>query len=438
MKKPTLNQVSWTLVIIATLIPVIIWSSVVPLNLRFATPAQSLGSLGRVTGLLAIVLYCINLVLSTRWRFVEQLFGGLNKAYVAHHLIGGLAISFALIHPILLSLRIAESSFREAALQLLPTFADLAITLGVLGLWLFIGLMIVTFFVKLPYRIWLLSHKFLGLAFLLMGLHVLLISSDTSRSPLLFYYILAWLVMAAVAFIYRTLLPRFFVRRYEYEVTETGIIAPGVVRLIMKPKHDSVGFESGQFIFVSFRSEGLSHEWHPFTVSSNSAFPGISITVKSLGSYTKALVDLAPSMKGQTVWIEGAYGRFSFRNFTAKKQVWVAGGIGVTPFLSMISDVADDYDVDFYYSVKTPDEMVDYSAIVQTTNKHAGKVRFFPIITDKDGFLTAEKIASNSGDLKTVDILICGPPPMMHALTDQFVKKGIAKSRIHTEEFSMS
>lgn len=51
--------------------------------------------------------------------------------------------------------------------------------------------------------------------------------------------------------------------------------------------------------------------------------------------------------------------------------------------------------------------------------------------------ITAEKIMSSSGDVKDKDIFLCGPPPMMRALREQFRKLGVPNSRIHSEEFSV-
>jgi predicted ferric reductase len=111
------TKFAWPAVIVVSIIPVILWAGMMPLTVRFSSPAIALGSIGKIAGLVAIVLYCVNLLFSTRARVIEQLFGGLNKAYVAHHLTGGIALCLALLHPLALSLKLAESSLHAAALQ---------------------------------------------------------------------------------------------------------------------------------------------------------------------------------------------------------------------------------------------------------------------------------------------------------------------------------
>jgi len=138
------------------------------------------------------------------------------------------------------------------------------------------------------------------------------------------------------------------------------------------------------------------------------------------------------------VKVEGAYGRFNFENFPAKKQIWVGGGIGITPFLSMAADVKAPFHVDLYYTTKSPTEIIDSDYLLKLIEASGGSLRVIPYVADTNGFLTAEKIKQYSGDLAETDILVCGPPPMMFALKKQLKSLGVRASRIHSEEFSMS
>jgi ferredoxin-NADP reductase len=104
----------------------------------------------------------------------------------------------------------------------------------------------------------------------------------------------------------------------------------------------------------------------------------------------------------------------------------------------MMADVQPGYSVDFYYSVKTAEELLDWPLMYEISARSQGAVRVIPVITDRDGYLSAERIAQFSGDLRQSDILLCGPPPMMHALHDGLAKLGLRKSQIHSEEFAMS
>jgi len=269
-------------------------------------------------------------------------------------------------------------------------------------------------------------------------IHIVLGSNDINADDRLKFYSWGLMGLASLAFLYRTIFPRLLVKRYDYTVTETRALPGGVMRFVLTPKSKAIRFKSGQFIFVSFRTDGFSHEFHPFTVSSNSKESGLVITVKGLGSYTSTLVKFGPNMVGMPVKVEGAYGRFNFENFPAKKQIWVGGGIGITPFLTMAADVRAPFHVDLYYTTKTPSEIIDGEYLLKIIEASGGSLRVIPYVADTHGLLTADKIKEYSGDLTDTDILLCGPPPMMHAMKSQLKSLGVRASHIHSEEFSMS
>ena len=435
-----ISRLGWPLLIILCLLPTIEWLVFKPLSLRFDGPVTAMLSLGQVMGIIGLTMFSFNLLLTTRVRWFEDLFGGLNKVFIAHHIIGGLTFIFLMAHPVFLALRLVPSGLRQAALLLVPQTNNLPVSAGIIALLGLIALMFVTFYTKLPYRIWLITHKLLGPVFFLAALHVLYTPNDLSADKLLKFYLTALCVLGLAAYIYRTLLPNVFIRRYPYIIQSVEPKGGGVMRMNLVPEKRPMSFKAGQFIFISFHQEGLPREWHPFTVSSGPSSGGFSLTVKALGSYTKVLTTLAPAMTMQHVLIEGAYGRFSYRNFDNHKQVWVAGGIGVTPFLSMADALGPGpYNIDLYYSVKNESELIDIAMLQGLQSLETDRIfRVIPFIGDKQGFLSAKYMQQITGPLAERDILLCGPPPMMQSLKGQLKALGVKKSRIHSEEFSMS
>lgn len=115
----TEQLLGWGVTIFLCLLPVILWLQIHPLSTIHGFPGIML-SIGRVTGLVGLVMYSLNLIYATRLRFLETFFGGLNRVYIAHHLLGGLALVFLSMHPFFLSLRFAQKSIKQAALLLLP------------------------------------------------------------------------------------------------------------------------------------------------------------------------------------------------------------------------------------------------------------------------------------------------------------------------------
>ncbi len=451
------HLVGWGVTIGLCLVPVVMWFQIHPLS-TLQTPVAVMLSIGRLTGLIGLVMYALNLVYATRLRFLEYWFGGLNRVYIAHHLLGGLALIMLSFHPLFLALRYVGTNIKQAALQLIPNglfplsalfdttsqyhqvvLQQWATMLGSIAFWGMVGLLLVTFFIKLPYRLWLFTHKFLGLAFFIGGLHVLFINSDTSTNPALKWYILSLTAIGIIAFVYKTLVGNIFIRRYKYIIEDVKTVAGNVTQVRMKPPSHMLSFTAGQFIFVRFHQPGspVSREWHPFTISSSPKDELLEISVKSLGDYTKTLAALSP---GTVAEVEGAYGRFGYRNFSSRDQIWIAGGIGITPFLSMIKDLpAQGHKVDLYYAVKTESELIDWDKLGQHAGARFKEVRVIPFIGDKQqGHLDMSFIEQTSGALKGKDFFICGPPPMMQGLRKQLHDRGIPGTSIHTEEFGMS
>ena len=118
--------------------------------------------------------------------------------------------------------------------------------------------------------------------------------------------------------------------------------------------------------FLWEKKDGIIGETHPFSIASSPSEDKVRMYIKSLGDFTTSLKNLKV---GAIAEIEGAYGKFTYTNFGTAPQIWIAGGIGVTPFLSM----ARSYDslspaVDFVYSVVSRTELLDHSAVAFCEN----------------------------------------------------------------------
>lgn len=445
----------WSLIILFSAIPVF----ALMLSGGFWTNTGSwygiASSLGKMAGLVGFVLYAINMVLSIRRHWLERFFNGLNRVYIAHHLTGGIALILLAIHPVLLAVRYIEpsamSTLRLAALALLPRAITLnenfqvvqqqvAINFGFIAFTGMVVLLILTFFIKLPYRVWLFTHKFLGPAFFFAALHVLFISSDVDRMPLLKLYMLFWAVVGLGAFTYRTLFGSIFVRRYPFQVTKVALLPKGVVSIDLKAVEDRMPFQAGQFVFVRFlwqKHHGILPEVHPFSIASSPSEGVVRVVVKALGDHTKSLLTLPV---GTVAEVEGAFGKFNYQRFANADQIWVAGGIGITPFLSMAATLdKTSPPISLFYSVVSKDELIGDKVFAGINPAKVDSFKYIPFITDETKkFIDANFLEEKSGNLKGKEIFLCGPPPMMKALRKQLRAKGVKSINIHSEEFTMS
>lgn len=444
----------WILIGLFCLIPVILWLIVNDLSYAFADSYSVFSTFGKLTGLIGYILFAVNMLLALRKQWLEHFFEGLNRVYIAHHITGGLSLVLLVFHPLFLALRYINNQMPgtvgEAAKFLWPRVLDTtlsfsevqqaaSINAGIIAFWGMVVLLILTFFIKLPYRIWLFTHRFLGVAFLFSLFHTITIESDTTQSMMLKVYLILWGIIGIIAFVYRTLLGNILVRKSVYKVVRVIVNGP-MTMIELMPLKRPITFKAGQFLFISFffsDALGISTETHPFSIASGPQENGLRLYVKALGDYTENIKNL---QVGTVAEVEGAFGRFVPANYGNKTQVWIGGGIGVTPFLSMARSIYS-YPQKIYliYSVATRSEMVEEVVLKQFLPERFPNFVFIPYVTDEMGgaFLNATFIDQQVGGLQDKEIFICGPPVMMKSLRSQMRDMGVKNSTIHSEEFTM-
>lgn len=201
----------------------------------------------------------------------------------------------------------------------------------------------------------------------------------------------------------------------------------------LEPARRSIGHRAGQFAFVRFELPGLS-ESHPFTISKAPDADGlVRFTIKALGGYTRALNrDLEV---GSRALVSPPYGRF-FRRRGAKREIWIAGGIGITPFVAWAQALEPDHPpVDLFLCVRG----VEAAAHLDELNLIAASNPCFTVhLVDSaaGNHLTAERIAETAS-LVDAQVHFCGPEGMRETLQTGLCGRGLRSSCFHYEMFEI-
>ena len=420
------------LIYILSLIPVIIWAFIEPLSLRFLNANTITTSIGQIFGLVGMVLFSVNLILAGRFKIIDKYFKGLDKVYIKHSKIGSIAFSLILFHPLFLVVKYLSISVREAGLFFVP-FLDMPVTWGIISLSLMILLIVLTLYIKLKYNVWKMSHKFMTVAFFFGIVHVMTISSDISRSNLLNYYMLSLAFIGLAVSFHQAFLNKFLAKKFKYMIKSVSSLNGDIVEVEMEPKDEKMVFKPGQFAFFTFYDKEVGTESHPFSISSGNEEGSLKITVKNLGDYTSLLKKLKTN---DGVSIDGPYGSFSYKTVSSKNQIWIAGGIGITPFLSMAKSLDNDYSIDLYYSVKEDKEAV-YLKTLEDISQKISNFKFNLWVAKDKGYINGDSVLDMSKGLDSKDIFLCGPPMFMESLKNQFVSLGVDVRKIHYENFSL-
>lgn len=413
-----------------TIVTVLLWISGKDLSHIKSNP---LLATSQITALLGIVFMGFTLTMSSRIKFIEKFIGGMDKMMKAHHLIGMVSFLLIIHHPLLLVVK--SIALNSVALTYLVPGSDTSYNLGIFSLYILLLSLISILFLKLPYNIFKNTHQFLGLSFLLAGAHALTIGSDIGNNLPLKVWVAAWIILGLFGSIYIIFLYKYLGPKYNFFVTSIKRIGD-VIHIDLKVLDKDFYYEPGQFCFISFHQSDISNESHPFTLSSSeSDGKQIRVSAKILGDYTLTLTHLK---KDARATVFGPYGHFGKGVQKSDRQIWIAGGIGITPFVSMIVEAVKNpaMKILLIYVVRENENDLFLEEIPQSI-KAAEHILFVPWNTKNQSRPTASKILDIAPDLSDAEIFMCGPNTMMDNLRKQFSDLSISPQRIHTESFSM-
>lgn len=409
------------------------------------TGGPTVSYLGQLLGAESILLLSIGLVLISMLPWVEEWFDGIDRAAIWHRRV-------AITGLLLLAPHVLLSSSPNGTALGGPLGAIGAIGLVALALWAILPRWqsVVPRLLRGPvlalrdapvvrdvrrifggYDRWRALHRTTGLFVAAGFVHGVLDGTPFDDAPVLRWSYVAIGAVGVGFYVYRELLARFFLSLHDYQVDAVREIEDGLVEVALRPIGRAVEFVPGQFAMVYLEAKDGWHR-HPFTISSAPHEDLLRATVKGLGDYTSRLQELIEP--GMPAVIGGPHGRFSHWKGT-DRQVWIAGGVGVAPFLSWMRalDGHLPHRVEFFY---TNDGEAPFAEEIRGIADRHESPHAHLIDTGIEGRLTTQRVlATADGDVSRLSVFMCGPPGMLHTFETQLRLAGVPSRRIHREHF---
>src|SRR5688572_27454001 len=300
----------------------------------------------------------------------------------------------------------------------------------------FVALMLIVMLAlnrRIPYSTWRWWHKLSGPLFVIAILHWLSFKSPISITDAAGAWLAIIAVLGITAAAYKLLLYPLLSRHAEYRVTavSTGAAA---VHLELSPVDRPIPFTPGQFAFLSMKEDGL-REPHPFTIASgNDASGSVHLVIRSLGDYTQKLLER--TTVGMHAELYAPWGQFK-RPATAKEEIWIGGGVGISPFIAWLADLsAGGFDKVTLFYFFTPGREFPPVDVLDGMARRRG-AQFVPVPGGCADPAFAERFAEivQRAGAGSVEISFCGPQGLLDAIRARMRVYGIPPANLRHEYF---
>lgn len=231
-------------------------------------------------------------------------------------------------------------------------------------------------------------------------------------------------------------------------VSGVEAIAQGTLALrVAKPP--GFTFRAGQAVYVALPGAKRSDDKglvRTFSIASAPHEEDLLLATRISESTFKQ--ELQRLSNGDEIQIEGPYGDLVLHKDATRPAVFIAGGVGITPFRSMILDALErglSHRLVLFYSNRTPESAAFLAELTTRADAHRNFV-FVPLMTDSGpanaawrgerGALTRERLVQYAGDLTAPVYYIAGPPAMVDAMKTLLRDASVRRADIHAEMFT--
>lgn len=396
-------------------------------------------ALSILTAMIGTYLALVVVVMAARIPWVEKEIGQ-DRLIAWHRKAGPYAVGLIIVHVLLVTVGYAI----DAQVNVVAQFVDFVLNYP----WMMAALAgFILFFVmgfgswwrfrvKMKYETWHVGHMYFYLAIALAFLHQVVDGSVFPNHLLatVWWTGLTVLVFAAVI-VFRFAVPLYRSWKYNLRVADVRDEGDDCVSVYLTGRHlDQMPVKGGQWFSFRFMTREWWWQGHPYSISNTPNGKYLRVTVKNLGDQSGSLMSLR---KGTRVWIEGPYGVFTDKARVMNHAVLLAGGIGVTPILSLLGSIPASVPVTVIYRVHGHGRGAPLHRELETVcaRRPNSRLVFLPG-TRQEYPLTLENLRTWAPDIARSDFYICGAAGFVEAAVEDAHAAGIPADRVHHELFS--
>jgi NAD(P)H-flavin reductase/ferredoxin len=216
----------------------------------------------------------------------------------------------------------------------------------------------------------------------------------------------------------------------------TPTIRTVTLRIVNPPQ---LRFTAGQFVNVEVPGTGNVRAFSMANAPSANSEIELIVRIFPGGQFSEYLEQ---ARKGQPVRVSGPVGSLRVR-LSYRKILMVAGGSGMAPLLSMLTDLAETKDrrpVTVVFGARTREELYHLDRLTALCALSA-QAEFVPVVETADEAWTGETgrvtdaIARRMGNLRGYDAYLCGPPPMVAAARELVIRLGVREANVYYDAF---